>query len=451
MVDELVSRIAPITAVLLSVVLAAAFVDPTPAYSLDDAVSQPVGASAVLADQFCTGLDPHASCHMPGTPFDGGGNGHCRIESNEDYSPVLVCHPDAYFDYHREISPPPIYPHRKEACEQRLQEVQQAVTRFTPEELARLRKEGTITAQEQATLEYAQRERTLADVCPEFADAAQPTDRYCHTRREGDVCTVTGDIGIHAATFSGMCKMQAVTHTYYHEGQHRLVRDALVCSPPNPVVHRFDVPAVQSNQAAASTYGMLDCGRTDLSERQLLQQTPHGATRADPNTLVLNWSKGSHAFSNQRSKVSKHATAQYFYCGYDMTRRIHLILEDTPALQTGILLNDDDGTMLPGGITVLFSPDGSQYLTIRQPDGLDGEEWVIYTKDGNKVWEGISRILGKDGETFVADLTSPAWTTDNKLKVQLRCNDRSTPEQSAVLQRVDGNYRWLSEPKCVRP
>jgi hypothetical protein len=79
-------------------------------------------------------------------------------------------------------------------------------------------------------------------------------------------------------------------------------------------------------------------------------------------------------------------------------------MEQNVDVFTCVLLDDESGRSLPGGESVLFSPNQKRYVAFEQPDGQDGETIKLCTHAGNILWKGLNRILTPDGNAISADL-----------------------------------------------
>jgi len=127
----------------------------------------------------------------------------------------------------------------------------------------------------------------------------------------------------------------------------------------------------------------------------------------------------------------------YQYCGFGLG--FHLIRKSDEGLFTGVLLDTKTGRVLPAGKTVIFAPDTSRYFAVQQPDGLDGEEWLLYSRGGTRLWKGLSGVEAKspmgNWTYFIATLQQPHWSTTGELEAILRCADDTTKTAVVRLQR----------------
>lgn len=123
---------------------------------------------------------------------------------------------------------------------------------------------------------------------------------------------------------------------------------------------------------------------------------------------------------------------------------------------TGVLLDNLTGKIVPAGQYVSFSNDKKKYFASVQPDGLDGEEWYVYTGNGVLIWKGLSGISKRHPkdkyEYFVADLDNPRWNSAEELEADLLCSaDRDKPmtdKTTVALRLVGKRWAWLPEVTC---
>ena len=94
------------------------------------------------------------------------------------------------------------------------------------------------------------------------------------------------------------------------------------------------------------------------------------------------WLAGTHTFIEKPPYDAELDGIWWAYCGYNKKLGLHLIMENDVDTFTGVLLDDKSGKLLPGGKSVLFSPDQERYLALEQPDGQDGETIKLCTRDG---------------------------------------------------------------------
>ena len=96
----------------------------------------------------------------------------------------------------------------------------------------------------------------------------------------------------------------------------------------------------------------------DSQEETLrLGNAPHRAKRVEKHRLEVSWVGGRQAVVNKPPYDEPFAGTTRAYCGFDARLNLHLLLKRDERLFTGVLLDDRIGRILPGGQTVMFSPD----------------------------------------------------------------------------------------------
>ena len=206
--------------------------------------------------------------------------------------------------------------------------------------------------------------------------------------------------------------------------------------------------AIFGCHAQSVTSTALTCGE---SEASALRAAPASVRRDAAHRLSIAWAKGTRVFEDSGVVDGDMGGVRYEYCG--AAHGYHLIRKADEGLFTGVLLDTATGRVLPAGHTVVFSPDASKYFAAQQPDGLDGEEWLIYARSGVQVWKGLSGIEAKSREgnwtTFIAILDQPRWTSSNELQATLRCASDTTRTTTVTLRPSAGHYAWMPNVKCA--
>jgi len=128
-------------------------------------------------------------------------------------------------------------------------------------------------------------------------------------------------------------------------------------------INRILMPLLLSPAAAPQGDGRfaLSCDALltpDSKEETLrLGNAPHHAKRVEKHRLEVSWVGGRQAFVNKPPYDEPFACTTRAYCGSDAQLNLHLLLKRDERLLTGVLLDDRIGGILPGGQTVMFSPD----------------------------------------------------------------------------------------------
>ena len=179
----------------------------------------------------------------------------------------------------------------------------------------------------------------------------------------------------------------------------------------------------------------------------------HGSVRrASKHRLVVAWAHGTRVFADSGYHEGYMDGVHYTYCapvlGYQ------LIAKADDGLFAGVLLDTLTGRTIPAGTRVEFAPDTSRYFAVQQPDGLDGEEWLLYSRAGVRLWKGLSGIEAKssqgDWTYFIAVLDQPHWDEHGFLSARLRCSADTTHSVTATLERSGGQFAWQPAPTCAR-
>src|SRR5262245_16866168 len=178
---------------------------------------------------------------------------------------------------------------------------------------------------------------------------------------------------------------------------------------------------------------VLDC---DASETTM-NKAPHGARRIDEDTLEVKFAGGSKSFKDEPPFDYELDGVEYDYCDYNATVKFHLIKKRDQDVFTGVLMSQTTGKILDAGQFVIFSPNGKKYFASRQPNGMDGTEWFIFTVSGNLEWQGNS----------MADtLVEPGWNSEGKFQAKYRCSDEDY--KTVVLTKSGKEWSWVPETKC---
>jgi len=177
-------------------------------------------------------------------------------------------------------------------------------------------------------------------------------------------------------------------------------------------------------------------------ENARLRGAPHGARRIGKHQLEVAWNDGKRVFNDKPPYDEPLDGVGWAYCGYDAKLGVHLVLKRNKSVFTGVLLDDRTGALLPGGQSVLFSPDQKYYLAYEQPDGQDGETIKLYKRNGELVWTGYNGILSSDGITVVAEFEMMRWDDQDRLQAAAHLDGGKTVTVT-LTQHSDGKREWL--------
>lgn len=107
------------------------------------------------------------------------------------------------------------------------------------------------------------------------------------------------------------------------------------------------------------------------------------------------------------------------------------------------------------GRAAIFSRNAQRYFASVQPNGLDGNEWHVYSRDGVELWKGLSGISAKDPklgyEYFIATLDAPRWSAEAELQATLKCASGDSSAITVTLRPVNGRYSWTPAVHCPVP
>jgi hypothetical protein len=199
----------------------------------------------------------------------------------------------------------------------------------------------------------------------------------------------------------------------------------------------------------------MDCRDNFRNEDALIfSQAPLGATRITKHHLQVNWTGGSIDFIDEPPYDEPLDGISYYYCGYNSTIDMHLIHKQISGVFTGVLMDNATGKVMPAGEYISFSIDKKKYFSTVQPDGLDGQEWYVYSRNGNLIWRGLSGISEIHPkykyEYFVAELHNPSWNTAGELEATCVCSTGNEKETIVTLKLVRKNWAWLPNVSCQR-
>lgn len=217
----------------------------------------------------------------------------------------------------------------------------------------------------------------------------------------------------------------------------------------HPTVNALALVAALSIAAQNPAPTTLKC---EGSESVLLRAAPKGTARVAKGRLAVAWAKGTKVLKDSGTAEGYMDGVSYEYCAFDPVGHLHLIHKHDGAQFSGILLDHTTGKVIPGGLEVQFAPDRSRYFATAQPDGLDGEEWFVYSAAGAKLWKGVSGITAKHPKLkydyFIATLSAPRWSPSGELEAQLTCTQGTRSPTTVKLLKVGGGYAWQPSVTC---
>lgn len=198
----------------------------------------------------------------------------------------------------------------------------------------------------------------------------------------------------------------------------------------------------------------------DSKEAIHLQEAPLGATRTSEHALAVEWMAGESVFIDEPPYNDPLDLpldgVEYHYCGYSSSLGMHLVKKIDHGYFTGVLLDHRAGKRLEGGMYVSFSPDQERYFASSQYSGVDGEDWLVRSRDGQALWKGtssitaITRNLPKNHEGIIGELGQPRWSRSGDLEATLRCFIGPDKEKrvTVVLSNQQSQWRWIPQIDC---
>lgn len=197
----------------------------------------------------------------------------------------------------------------------------------------------------------------------------------------------------------------------------------------------------------------LSC-RTETAEDAAFRQAPRHARRVKTHVLEVVSKKGTHRFGDRAPHDEGGISGLHWrYCGFNPHAKAHLVGKTDAGLFTGNLLLDESGRLLQAGHTVLFSPDGLQFLAIGQESGVDGETWAVYDIRGKALWSGYAGTLSKaDGtDIVVSTFERPQWNGKGQLAARFVCASSETTGVLTLTRTQFGKWSWRGPVKCRSP
>lgn len=201
---------------------------------------------------------------------------------------------------------------------------------------------------------------------------------------------------------------------------------------------------------AKASLPVLSC-ESEKVERAALKQAPMGARRVDTHVLEVVSRKGPRRFVDKPPHdEGGMAGVHWRYCGYDAQAKAHLIEMTDEGLFSGNLLLDETGKLVRAGHTVLFAPNGKEFLAIEQESGVDGEGWAVYATSGKAMWTGYAGTVAKvDGiDTVVSTFEHPQWTKQGELTAHFVCASSKNRGVVTLARSPSGSWSWRGHGRC---
>jgi hypothetical protein len=178
-------------------------------------------------------------------------------------------------------------------------------------------------------------------------------------------------------------------------------------------------------------------------ETARMLQAPHGAHRSGKHVLIVHWQRDSREFKDKAPYMNGTMDGLYWtYCGFSPQTGVHVIQKNGPDWLTGILVNEKDGAILPGGFSVSFSPDLQKYFAREQEDGADLETIRVFSRNGRLLWSGLAGLFSPDGTSEISEFENIHWGRAGEL-VAISKDYESGQRKTLVLRKTaNGNWQW---------
>lgn len=183
------------------------------------------------------------------------------------------------------------------------------------------------------------------------------------------------------------------------------------------------------------------------SETARMLQAPHGANRSGKHILIVHWQRGTHEFKDKAPYMKGTIDGLYWtYCGYSPQAGVHVIQKNGSDSLTGILVNEKDGAILPGGFSVSFAPDLQKYFAREQEDGADLETIKLFSRAGKLLWSGLAGLFSPDGTSELSEFENVHWDRAGKLVAISKDNESHQRETLVMTKVADGSWQWSRIP-----
>jgi hypothetical protein len=190
----------------------------------------------------------------------------------------------------------------------------------------------------------------------------------------------------------------------------------------------------------------MDCS---LDEVKNIAKSPTKAKRLASHILRVNTAHTHLIFKDKPPYDDGFPTLRWEYCGYNSALKMHLVHKDEDTVFSGVLIDDITAKQIPAGQDVLFSDDEQLYAAFVQPDGLDGRELSIYTRDGIVLWHGYDFIEAqKDHILATFDEGYLHWNKKNQLQGVAVCVTGKKFGLVTLTDQGDGEWTWLPNVHC---
>jgi hypothetical protein len=179
-----------------------------------------------------------------------------------------------------------------------------------------------------------------------------------------------------------------------------------------------------------------------VEESARLQYAAHGTRRLTTHELQVVWANGQRLFKDEPPFDEPMAGIFWVYCGYSSPLKLHLVGKNdanNSFIVTGDLVDDNNGSVLPGGEAILFSPNRKLYLAYEQPYGQDGETLKLYSREGHLLWQGYNGFLSPDGKIVLGEFEHLHWDSRSRLVAEIKPVGK---QRMTVILVHRGSTKW---------
>jgi hypothetical protein len=181
-------------------------------------------------------------------------------------------------------------------------------------------------------------------------------------------------------------------------------------------------------------------------EQAKMRLAPSPVTRASKHILVVHWQKGVHRFADVAPyMIGEIAGRSWTYCGYSAEIGVHAVQKNDEKINSGVLIDQKTGLILPGGFSVSFSPDRTKYIAYEQVDGSDFSNLKLYRRDGTLIWSGYDGLLGTGNEEMSPEFDRVYWKSSGDLMAEYLLENKKI--LLMLKKNAQGKWDWQRTDK----
>lgn len=178
------------------------------------------------------------------------------------------------------------------------------------------------------------------------------------------------------------------------------------------------------------------------SEIAKMRSAPQLVTRQGKHLLLVHWEKRVQPFKDVAPYMEGEiAGVAWTYCGYSATLGLHAIQKNGEDKNSGVLLDERTGSILPGGFSVSFSPDLKSYITFDIQDGEDFSNLTLYSRSGALIWRGFDGIVDAQDQELTPEFDKVYWSHAGKLMAEYL--DQNKKVVLVLTEVRKGNWKWV--------